>query len=70
MRDIILYTIDCPKCKALEMQLEKRNIEFSTVRDINVMKHKGFKYAPVLEVNGQVMAFEDAILWVKGGGLS
>lgn len=63
---ITLYTIDCPKCKVLENLMNKKNISYNTVKDIDVMKQKGFTECPKLEVNGQIFGFTDAVKFVKG----
>lgn len=63
---IILYTIDCPKCKVLENLLQKKQISYITVRDVELMKQKGFTECPKLEVNGQVFGFTEAVKFVKG----
>lgn len=63
---ITLYTIDCPKCKVLENLLKKKQISYTTVRDMELMKQKGFTECPKLEVNGQVLGFTEAVTFVKG----
>ena len=37
---IVLYTIDCPRCKVLEKKLNSLNIDFKKCTDINLMKKK------------------------------
>lgn len=65
---ITLYTIDCPKCKILEKKLEQANIKYETCKDINIMTEKGFDFMPVLDVDGQVMNFGEAVKWVNERG--
>ena len=65
---ITLYTIDCPKCKILEKKLEQANIEYETCKDTNIMAEKGFDFMPVLDVDGQVMNFGEAVKWVNERG--
>lgn len=62
---ITLYTIDCPKCNVLEKKLKMKNIQYETIKDINVMQEKGFQQAPVLEVDGTIYNFEEAIKFVN-----
>ena len=66
----ILYSTHCPKCKLLEKQLEKLNIEYKVVDDKDVMLKKGFRSAPQLEINGLVMDYPTAMRWImnKRGG--
>lgn len=64
---IVLYTIDCPKCKVLENLLKKNQVEYESVRDMNLMKEKGFRECPKLEVNGELYGFSEAVKMVKEG---
>ena len=66
MEKVILYEHGCPKCKVLKMKLDKSGIEYETVNDVEVMKAKGFKEAPKLEVDGVVYSFAEAVDWLKG----
>jgi hypothetical protein len=48
----------------LEVKLKQKNIEFEENTDVELMKAKGFKEAPKLEVDGIVMDFKDAVNWI------
>ena len=65
---VVLYSTNCPKCKALESQLKKNNIKFELVTDSEIMKQKGFKSAPKLEVDGEIMDYTTAFRWALNGG--
>lgn len=65
---VVLYSTNCPKCKALEKQLNKSKIEYEVVTDKNVMVEKGFVSAPQLEVNGEIMDYNTAVRWAMNGG--
>ena len=62
---IILYSTHCPKCRVLEMKLKSKNIEYEEVNDVDIMTEKGFMSAPMLEVDGTVMSYGEAIKWLK-----
>lgn len=64
---IVLYTIDCPKCKVLENLLKKNQVEYEICKDMNLMKEKGFRECPKLEVDGELYGFSEAIKLVKEG---
>ena len=66
--NIVLYSTDCPRCKALEMKLNKSGKEFTVVKDFDVEKfvELGIHSAPILEVDGEYMTFEKAIKWMRG----
>ena len=63
--DVILYTTGCPKCNVLKIKLNNKEIPYTEITDINLMKEKGFYQAPMLEVNGQVMDFTTANNWLN-----
>ena len=63
---IKLYTIDCPRCKILEQKLVAANIEFETCRDRAIMMARGFDLLPLLEVDGELMGFDEALKWTNG----
>lgn len=65
MENIILYTIGCPQCKMLEAKLDAKGIKYEKCEDQNLMADKGFKSAPVLEVNGEIMPVRKALKWVN-----
>jgi len=62
---IKLYSTHCPKCKVLTMKLQAKNIDFTEIDDVEVMKALGFKSAPMLSVNGTLLDFSAALNWVK-----
>ena len=64
--EVTLYSIGCPQCKVLEMLLERNKINYNLVMGAEEMQKRGFKSAPILEVNGEAMAFPAAMKWIKG----
>ena len=62
---VVFYTIDCPKCRVLESKLKAKMVAFEECRDIEIMPEKGFKSAPMLEVDGVVMNFGEAVKWIN-----
>ena len=65
MEKVILYEHGCPRCRVLKMKLDQKGIKYDDVTDVEVMKSKGFKEAPKLEVDGTIMDFKDAVEWIK-----
>ena len=63
---VILYTNDCPKCKILKIKLDEKNIPYEIFDDMDEMLKKGFRSMPMLDVDGKVMTFLDAVEWTKG----
>lgn len=62
---ITLYTTHCPKCRVIETKLNQKHIEYNIVEDKDVMIEKGFKFAPVLEVDGEYYDFIKANAWIN-----
>lgn len=62
MKDsITLYSSPtCPMCKMLKMELDKRNIEYNHVNDVDELLRIGITHPPVLEVNGVRMQAPEA----------
>jgi glutaredoxin len=63
--NIILYEHGCPRCKVLKIKLDQKGIKYETISDLEVMKEKGFKEAPKLEVDGVIYDFQKAIDWIE-----
>lgn len=58
---MVLYTKEnCPRCKVLKMKLDKKNIKYDEVSDIDLLISKGIKQAPILEVDGEFMDLNKA----------
>lgn len=62
---VILYTTHCPKCKVLTAKLKAKGVDYEEITDVDVMRDKGFMSAPMLEVDGKIMTFVEAIKWVN-----
>ena len=60
-----LYSTGCPKCKILKTKLDKANIQYETISDINEMLEKGFDTVPVLVVENNIMEFVAANNWIN-----
>lgn len=63
--NVILYSTKCPKCNVLETKLKEKNIDYKEVNDVDIMQAKGFEFMPMLEVDGIVYDFKDAVNWIK-----
>lgn len=62
---ILMYTTHCPKCKVLAEKLNKVGIKFEECEDMNILVSKGFKQVPMLEVEGKMLTFMEAIKWAS-----
>ena len=65
MKSITLYTTHCPKCTILQKKLEAKNIQFDVVQDVQVMKEKKIMSVPVLQVDGQMFDYYNAVKFVN-----
>lgn len=64
-KGIVLYSTGCPQCKVLEAKLKNKNIDYTTITDVEIMKAKGFTRTPILEVEGRDLCFTEAVAWVN-----
>lgn len=63
---IILYSTGCPKCNVLEKKLKAKDIDFVVVEGEQAIAEKGFSEAPLLEVDGVIKTFPEAVQWING----
>lgn len=63
---IILYTTHCPMCKALKMKLDEQSITYTCVDNVEEMLKLGIRNAPVLSVDGKLLNYREALLWLRG----
>ena len=62
----VIYTQNgCPKCRVLKKKLDEKYIQYSECDDINILIAKSIEFTPMLEVNGKIMDYSDAIKWVN-----
>lgn len=61
-----LYTREgCPKCKVLKLKLELKGIEYTECQDLERLAALGIKSLPALEIDDQLLTFEEAIKYVN-----
>ncbi len=66
---IILYTIDCPKCKVLEKKMKLKGIEFEACHDVEEMRKLGITSAPQVRIDGgPLMDFKETNMWINQQG--
>lgn len=62
---MILYTIGCPKCIILEKLMEKKQVKFDICEDVGIMENKGIMSVPVLEVDGELLHYNEAVKYIN-----
>ena len=66
---VTLYSTHCPKCKVVEMKLDKTGINYSTVDNVEDVIKIGEEHkilsAPILCVDGKYMDFSESLKWIK-----
>lgn len=63
---LILYSTGCPKCRVLEEKLNKKNVPYKIISDINFMKDKGWIEVPKLELkDGTILDFINANKYIN-----
>lgn len=62
---IILFSTGCPRCLELKDLLEKANIEYTLVSDVETILNAGIDKVPVLQVNDTKMEIKKAKEWIN-----
>lgn len=63
---MLLYTTGCSKCKILESKLNEKEIKYEVCEDKELMKSKGFRSVPVLELDdGTILTYGKAVKFVN-----
>lgn len=62
---VTFYSNDCPRCKILQQKLDEKGVMYEKVSDVEIMKQKGFMSVPMLEVDGKIMTYLEAINWIR-----
>lgn len=62
---VTLYSTGCPRCDILKKKLDDKKIPFVLVTDEDVMLSMNLTQVPVLEVDGELMEYRDAVGWVN-----
>lgn len=61
----IYTTATCPKCKILKKKLDDKGIAYEEFTDEDEMQRMGIMSVPVLDVDGDLMDFPQAIKYVN-----
>lgn len=59
--EVILYSTHCPRCEVLEEKLKIKGIKYIEENSVEVMQEKGITSVPVLEYNGELFDFINAV---------
>ena len=62
---VILYSTGCPKCNILKKKLHDKHIQYEEFTNEEQMLNMGLKRVPVLSVDGKLLEFSDAVIWVN-----
>lgn len=65
---VVLYSTGCPRCRMLHKLLELNDIKHEIISDISVIESKGFMEVPMLEVDGKILNYKQAMDWAKMEG--
>lgn len=63
--NVVLYSTGCPQCMVLEKKLEMKGIPYTKSDNFDKVIEAGYLTAPVLEVEGVLMAFGEANKWIS-----
>lgn len=63
--NVILYSTGCPKCKVLKQKLDNKSVSYMENSSVDEMLSLGITQVPVLSVDGELLAFQQANEWVN-----
>ena len=63
--EIKFYTIECPKCMVLEKKMIAKGIKYTKIMDTRVFEEKGIDLFPVIEIDGRLLDFSEAIKYIN-----
>ena len=64
---MVLYSTHCPKCKVLAKKLNDLGIDYVEENNIETMQLFGITEVPMLEVDGKLLDFAEAVKLVNKG---
>ena len=67
--NVVMYSTGCPKCKILKKKLDEKKVVYEEETDVEKMKSKGIDRVPVLEVDGKLFSYSEAVKLVNDGGM-
>lgn len=60
-----IYSTGCPKCNVLKAKMEQKGMEYTECQDVSEMERMGIQSVPVLEADGQLLTFAEAIQFIN-----
>lgn len=64
-KSIVLYSTGCSACNTLKLMLKNAGIEYTENNNIDEMLALGISQVPVLSVDGELMSYDNAKIWVQ-----
>lgn len=68
MDRVILYSTGCPKCEVLKKKLSDKNITYIEVNDKEQMIKMGMTEVPMVDIDGELKGFGEAVKWINSIG--
>lgn len=60
-----IYSTGCPKCKILKAKMEQKGLKYEECQDVSRMEELGIRSVPVLEVDGKLLTFVEAVQYIN-----
>ena len=67
--NVVMYSTGCLKCKILKKKLDEKKVVYEEETDVEKMKSKGIERVPVLEVEGKLFSYSEAVKLINDGGI-
>ncbi len=63
--DVVMYSTGCPSCRVLKQKLDDKGIKYTVHDSVDEMLALGITKVPVLQVNGKIYEYNDALIVVQ-----
>ena len=60
-----IYSTGCPRCNVLKAKMEQKGLEYTECQDVEKMRSIGLQSVPVLDADGELLTFEQAIKFIN-----
>ena len=65
MKVVLYHQHGCGMCKAVEMLLQKKNIDYESVTDVDEMLARGVTGTPTLDVDDKRFVKRECLDWIN-----
>lgn len=65
MVEVVLYSTGCPRCEVIKKKLAEKGVSYTECTSVEKMLQMGMSSVPMLEINGDLLSFQEALDWIR-----